>query len=60
MLKFAKRCFNNINNSEKHFFAEPLGKGIYLFNMNRPQQRNALSRLLIDQFQEAMQEHSKA
>ena len=41
-----KRLFTTIN-TERHFFTEKLDKGVVLFKMNRPKQRNALSKLFI-------------
>ena len=47
--KIGFRFFNSAA-AEKHFISESLGKGVVLFTMNRAPSRNALGKLLIDQF----------
>ena len=33
--------------------------GVVMFNLNRPRQRNALSRRLVEEFQQAISDHNK-
>jgi 1,4-dihydroxy-2-naphthoyl-CoA synthase len=42
---------------EKHFNWQQLDNGIVMFHMNRPKTRNALSKQLIDEFQDAINTH---
>lgn len=54
MLKqIAKRMFSSTNS----FYVEKLDKGVVLFKMNRPKQRNAISIAFVDEFFEAVEEN---
>lgn len=55
MIKFARRYF--ASSTERHLLVEKLENGVVVFNLNREKQRNALSRLLVNQFEEAIHEN---
>ena len=42
-----------------HFKADTVSNGIVMFDMNRPRQRNALSRRLVNEFYDAINEYNK-
>lgn len=54
-LLFSVRSFSS--GEDKHFSWQQLDNGIVMFQMNRAKTRNALSKQLIDEFQEAIQTH---
>jgi methylglutaconyl-CoA hydratase len=58
MFKIARRLFTS--NIERHLIVEKLDNGIVVFNMNREKSRNALSRLLVNQFEEACHDNFEA
>jgi methylglutaconyl-CoA hydratase len=58
MLNLRKRLF--ASSVERHFITEKLESGVVLFKMNRPDKRNAISKLLLNQFIEAIDEHQNA
>jgi len=57
MLKFARRYFTSANTGERHVLVEKLDHGLVVFNLNREKSRNALSRLLVTQLEEAIHEN---
>ena len=58
MLKFAKRFFTSAtSHSERHLLVEKLDNGLVVFNLNREKSRNALSRLMVNQLEEAIHEN---
>ena len=44
---------------EPHFKAEKVSDGIVMFNLNRPKSRNALSKRLVEEFQQSISDHNK-
>ncbi|CDW76011.1 methylglutaconyl-mitochondrial-like [Stylonychia lemnae] len=58
MLKIAKRFLSQ--NVERHLLVEKLDKGVVVFSLNREKSRNALSRLLLQQLEEACHENVEA
>jgi len=44
---FAKRAFSS-SSGDLHFLVEKLDKGVVVFKMNRPRQRNAISMKFVD------------
>lgn len=56
MLKLLnRRLFSSSH--ERHLLVEKLENGLVVFNMNREKSRNALSRLLVKQMEEAINEN---
>lgn len=49
------RAFSS--SEDKHFNFQVLDNGIVMFHMNRAKTRNALSKQLIDEFQDAIHTH---
>eukprot|EP00347_Sterkiella_histriomuscorum_P004318 403360902 len=60
MLKFTRRFFSTASSAERHLLIEKLDNGVVVFNLNRDKARNALSRLLLQQLEEACQENMEA
>ena len=58
MLSATQRAFSGAAD-EPHFITEKVANGVVMFNMNRPRARNALSRQLVDEFHQAISDHSK-
>jgi enoyl-CoA hydratase/carnithine racemase len=56
MLKFARRYFTTAIR-EKHVLVDKLDHGLVVFNLNREKSRNALSRLLVTQLEEAIHDN---
>ena len=56
MIKIARRYFSSAA-GERHLLVEKLENGLVLLNLNREKSRNALSRLLINQLEEAIHEN---
>lgn len=58
MLKFARRYFTTAGAAgERHLLVDKLDNGLVVFNLNRNKSRNALSRLLVTQLEEAIHEN---
>lgn len=55
MLKLTKRFFTA--SAERHLLVEKLDNGLVVFNLNREKSRNALSRLLVTQMEEAIHDN---
>ncbi len=55
-MKIARRYFSSAA-GEKHLLVEKLENGLVLLNLNREKSRNALSRLMINQLEEAIHEN---
>lgn len=60
LTRYLSRRFFSSAASELHFAVEKLDKGVVLFKMNRPRQRNAISKLFVDQFFEAVETNQNA
>ena len=56
MLKFARRYFT-ASAVERHLIVEKLDNGLVIFNLNREKSRNALSKLMITQLEEAIHDN---
>jgi|LauGreDrversion4_2_1035121.scaffolds.fasta_scaffold114917_2 methylglutaconyl-CoA hydratase len=56
MIKFARRFFTTPA-AERHLAVEKLENGLVVFNLNREKSRNALSRLMITQLEEAIHDN---
>ena len=55
-MKIARRYFSSAA-GERHLLVEKLDNGLVLLNLNREKSRNALSRLMINQLEEAIHEN---
>ena len=51
-----KRSFSSTS-AERHLIVDKLDNGLVVFNLNREKARNALSRLLVTQLEEAIHEN---
>jgi len=60
MIRFSKRLFSTAASSEQHFFAEKLPNGLVVFQINRPEKRNAISKLFLSQLGECIKAHQEA
>ena len=58
MLKLLRRSFTT--STERHLLIEKLDSGVVIFNLNREKSRNALSKLMVTQLEEACHQHFEA
>jgi methylglutaconyl-CoA hydratase len=56
MLKFTRRFFS-AGSQDRHLLVEKFDNGLVVFNLNREKSRNALSRLMVTQLEEAIHEN---
>ena len=60
MASLGRFNFSSAEATEPHFTTEKNSDGVVIFNMNRPRSRNALSKQLVDEFQQAIADNNSS